>query len=99
GRYLAEAAVRAHVAALDLRVIQHGRLLRETLDRADAIDQRPAGARRLRSVEYGGPALPRQLLGVPRRIGERRDERQGDEREPGKKQAEKRSGIQSHAGR
>jgi hypothetical protein len=42
-----------------------GHLLREPLDRADAVDQRAAGARRLRRAEHRAAALLGQALGIP----------------------------------
>src|SRR5207249_8939610 len=73
---LAEAAVRARIALQQLGVFEQRDLLRETLDRGDALDERAAGARRLRGIEHGAAALAREALGVPRRVGERAHERQ-----------------------
>src|SRR5207302_10361464 len=62
---LLEAVVHARVVGAELGIVEQRHLLREALDRADAIDERAAGARRLRGVEHGGAALPGEALGVP----------------------------------
>src|SRR6185436_20612279 len=59
---LAEAAVHARVVAREPRIVHQRELLRGALDRGDAIDQRAAGARRLRGGEHRGPALRDETL-------------------------------------
>ena len=83
---LPEAAVDARVVHRELGIVQHRHLLRDALDRGDAIDQRAAGARRLRGVEHRAAAKAGEALGVPRRVGERRHERQHHQREAGEQQ-------------
>jgi len=75
------------------RVFDHHQLLRQALDRADAVHQRATRARGLRRAEHRGAALLGEPLRVPGRIGERTHERQRDHRETGQQQAKKRSRV------
>ena len=86
GGELLEAAVHARIVGGEPRVVEQRHLLRDALDRGDAVDERAAGARRLRGVEHRGAALAREALGVPRRVGERADQRQDHQREAGEQQ-------------
>src|SRR6185295_3003832 len=65
---LPEAPVHPRVALQQVRVVEHRGLLRQPLDRADALNQRAAGARRLGRVEYGAAALASEALGIPRGV-------------------------------
>ena len=65
----AEGTVHARVVDGELGIVQHRHLLRDALDRGDAIDQRAAGARRLRGVEDRAAAKAGEALGIPRRVG------------------------------
>src|SRR5438132_1384664 len=75
------------------RVFCHRQLLRQALDRADAVHQRATGARCLRRAEHRGAALLGEPLRVPGRIGERTHERQRDDCKTGQQQAKKRSRV------
>src|SRR5262249_17705942 len=84
----AEAAVHPRVALQELRVVEHRRLLRQALDRADALDEGAARARGLRGIEHGAAAFAGQTLGVPRRIRERAHEGKRHESETCEQQSE-----------
>src|SRR5918996_361110 len=86
----------ARVIGGELRIVEQRHLLRDALDRRDAVDERAAGARRLRGVEHRGAALAGEAPGVPRRVRKRADERQDHEREAGEQQREEGSRVKNH---
>ncbi len=88
-RNLLEAEVRAGVVVGQPRVPHHRHLLRDALDRADAVHQGAARARRLRGVEDRLAALLGEPLGMPGRVGQRAHKRRRDQREAGQQQPKK----------
>ncbi len=85
---LAEAVVQALVVLQQPGIGQHRDLLRQALDRGDAIDQRAAAARGLRRVVHRAAALLRQALRTERGVQQRARQRQGDEQKAGDEQPE-----------
>jgi hypothetical protein len=97
-RELAEAAVRAGIALQHFGLVEQRGLLRQALNDADALEQRPAGARGLRSAEDGAAALAGKTLGVPRRVRQRPNEGQHHQGEACEQQSEKGARV-SHSKR
>ncbi len=88
----------ARVVDVEPGVVDHGHLLRHALDRRDAVDQRAAGARRLRGVEHGAAALRGEPLGVPRGVRQRADQRQHHQGESREEQSEEGPRIERQSG-
>jgi hypothetical protein len=78
----------ARVVDRQLRILEHRHLLRHALDRGDAVDERAAGARRLRRVEDRGAAKARQALGVPGGVRQGPDQGRYGEDEAAEQQPE-----------